>query len=62
MSAGRKQEAVGKLVGVRIRPGHSLSVVDGAETSHHVAGDELQLPEDAARQLIADGFVERVQH
>ena len=50
-----------KLVTVRVLPERSLSLnyEDGSSTSY-IAGDELELAAGEAKQLVADGFVEKV--
>jgi hypothetical protein len=49
-----------KLVPVRVLAQRALSLSQGTDESvSHSAGDELELPAGEAKQLIADGFVER---
>jgi hypothetical protein len=51
-----------KLITVRVLAQRALSLSDGADGStHHVAGDELELPAGEAKQLIEDGFVEKLK-
>jgi hypothetical protein len=48
-----------KPIRVRVLPSRSLSLAnESGGTDHHVAGDELDLPPDEAKQLVDDGFVE----
>ncbi len=51
-----------KLIHVRVLPNRSLSLPSGASGSvHYVAGDELDLPADEAKQLADDGYVAKVK-
>jgi hypothetical protein len=51
-----------KLVTVRVLAQRALSLSEGTDESvSHVAGDELELPPGEAKQLIADGFVEKLK-
>jgi hypothetical protein len=50
---------VAKLVAVRVLRGRSLSLPGKDGSAHYVAGDELELSADEAKQLIGDGFVEK---
>ena len=50
-----------KLVLVRVLNGRSLSLNGERDSQHHVAGDVVELPEDDAKQLAEDGYVERVK-
>ena len=52
-----------KLVSVRVLPERSLSLngEDGSTSTSYVAGDELELAAGDAKQLAADGFVEKLK-
>jgi hypothetical protein len=50
-----------KLVTVRVLPGRSLSLNGDDGSTNYLAGDEVGLPAIEAKQLEADGFVERLK-
>jgi hypothetical protein len=50
-----------ELVPVRVLPERALSLRDGQATVSHRAGDELELEAAGARELIRQGFVERLK-
>jgi hypothetical protein len=57
-----KRRAAPALVPVRVLPQRALSLREGTKgTVSHRSGDELELPADEAKQLIADGFIERAK-
>jgi hypothetical protein len=50
-----------KLVTVRVLPERSLSLNGEDGSTNYLAGDELELAAGDAKQLAADGFVERLK-
>jgi hypothetical protein len=49
-----------QTVTVRVRPDRALTLADeNGSSTLHVAGRELELPADDAKQLVKQGFVER---
>ena len=46
------------MTNVRVRPARALTLGQGEGTILHLAGDELELPDDEASALAAQGFVE----
>ena len=47
-----------KLTRVRVLERRSLSLAESNGSTHYTPGEELELPADEAKQLIADGVVQ----